>query len=155
MPWGRIRNGEFLSGFAKLFGNDEWAEEIIKTDWFGDWYSHPEEWFNPDKGWRFAGDVAGGIGTSLPAIGAAVGTAAAVVATVVVAAVVSSASSPAQPHRSRHKTNISANNRFIICIPFFNRSYPAFGKCITPNASYTFLKNYTSVTVFAFASASS
>ncbi|MBQ7327170.1 MAG: hypothetical protein IJW93_06840 [Clostridia bacterium] len=69
------------SGFAKLFGNDEWAEEIIKTDWFGDWYSHPEEWFNPDKGWRFAGDVAGGIGTSLPAIGAAVGTAAAVVAT--------------------------------------------------------------------------
>ena len=69
------------SGFAKLFGNDEWAEEIIKTDWFGDWYSHPEEWFNPDKGWQFAGDVAGGIGTSLPAIGAAVGTAAAVVAT--------------------------------------------------------------------------
>lgn len=69
------------SGFAKLFGNDEWAEEVIKNDWFGDWYSHPEQWFNPDKGWQFAGDVVGGIGTSLPAICAALGTTAAIVAT--------------------------------------------------------------------------
>lgn len=69
------------SGFAKLFGNDEWAEEVIKNDWFGDWYSHPEQWFNPGEGWQFAGDVVGGIGTSLPAIGAALGTTAAIVAT--------------------------------------------------------------------------
>lgn len=57
------------SGFAKLIGNDKWAEEIISEDWFGDWYSHPEEWFNPSDGWKIAGDVAGGIGTSIPALG--------------------------------------------------------------------------------------
>ena len=62
------------SGFAKLIGNDAWAEEIIKNDWFGDWYSHPEEWYNPDSTMQFWGDVAGGIGTSLPAMGAAIGT---------------------------------------------------------------------------------
>ena len=62
-----------FSGLAKLFGNDAWAEDIIKNDWFGDWYSHPEEWFNPDQGWQVAGDVASGIGSSLPAMGAAVG----------------------------------------------------------------------------------
>ena len=62
------------SGFAKLIGNDVWAEEIIKNDWFGDWYSHPEEWYNPDSTMQFWGDVAGGIGTSLPAMGAAIGT---------------------------------------------------------------------------------
>lgn len=57
------------SGFAKLIGNDKWAEEIISEDWFGDWYSHPEEWFNPSDGWKIAGDVAGSIGTSIPALG--------------------------------------------------------------------------------------
>ena len=62
-----------FSGLAKLFGNDAWAEDIIKNDWFGDWYSHPEEWFNPGQGWRVAGDVAGGIGTSIPGMAAAVG----------------------------------------------------------------------------------
>ena len=61
------------SGFAKLIGNDKWAEEIISEDWFGDWYSHPEQWFNPSDGWKVAGDVAGGIGTSIPSIAMAVG----------------------------------------------------------------------------------
>ena len=55
-------------GIAKLFGADDWAEDQIANDWFGDWYSHPEEWYNPSKGWQTAGDVASGIGTSLPAI---------------------------------------------------------------------------------------
>ncbi len=55
-------------GIAKLFGNDEWAEEQFANDWFGDWYSHPEEWFNPTGGWKVAGDVASGIGSSLPAL---------------------------------------------------------------------------------------
>ena len=61
-------------GIARLigtFGSDaanKWAEEQIANDWFGDWYSHPEEWYNPSKGWQMAGDVAGGIGTSLPGI---------------------------------------------------------------------------------------
>lgn len=58
------------SGIAKLFGADDWAEEQIANDWFGDWYSHPDEWFQPTGGWKIAGDVASGIGTSLPAMAA-------------------------------------------------------------------------------------
>lgn len=54
-------------GLAKLFGADDWAEEVMGTDWFD--YSHPENWYNPSRGWQVAGDVFGGIGTSLPAIG--------------------------------------------------------------------------------------
>lgn len=64
-------------GLAKLFGADDWAEEQFRNDWFGDWYSHPDEWYNPGEGWKVAGDVFGGIGTSLPSI-AAVGIGAAV-----------------------------------------------------------------------------
>lgn len=64
-------------GLAKLFGADDWAEEQFRNDWFGDWYSHPDEWYNPGEGWKVAGDVAGGIGTSLPSL-AAVGIGAAV-----------------------------------------------------------------------------
>lgn len=56
-----------LGGMAKLFGADDWAEEVMGTDWFD--YSHPENWYNPSRGWQVAGDVFGGIGTSLPAIG--------------------------------------------------------------------------------------
>ena len=63
------------SGFAKLFGRDDWAEDIIANDWFGDWYSHPEEWYNPDQTMKFVGDVAGGIGSSIPAMAATVGAA--------------------------------------------------------------------------------
>ena len=63
------------SGFAKLFGRDDWAENIIANDWFGDWYSHPEEWYNPSQGWQVAGDVAGGIGTSIPGMAASIGAA--------------------------------------------------------------------------------
>ena len=59
--------------FAKLFGNDAWAEEIISEDWYGDWYSHPEEWFNPSEGWKIAGNIAGSIGTSGPAMATAIG----------------------------------------------------------------------------------
>lgn len=59
------------SGIAKLFGADDWAEEQIANDWFGDWYSHPDEWFQPTGGWKIAGDVASGIGTSLPGMVAA------------------------------------------------------------------------------------
>lgn len=57
-----------LGGMAKLFGADDWAEEVMGTDWFD--YSHPENWYNPSRGWQVAGDVFGGIGTSLPAMGA-------------------------------------------------------------------------------------
>ena len=63
-------------GLAKLFGADDWAEQQFANDWFGDWYSHPEEWYNPSGGWQTAGDIAGGIGTSLPAIASVVAAAA-------------------------------------------------------------------------------
>ena len=53
-------------GLAKLFGADEWAEQQFANDWAN--YNHADEWFNPSEGWQFVGDVAGGIGTSLPAI---------------------------------------------------------------------------------------
>lgn len=53
-------------GLADLFGADEWAEQQFANDWVN--YGHADEWFNPSEGWQFVGDVAGGIGTSLPAI---------------------------------------------------------------------------------------
>lgn len=66
-------------GLADLFGAHDWAEKQIANDWVN--YGHADEWFNPSDGWKVAGDVAGGIGTSLPAISAvliAVGTTAAI-----------------------------------------------------------------------------
>lgn len=53
-------------GLADLFGAHDWAEKQIANDWVN--YQHADEWFNPSEGWQFVGDVAGGIGTSLPAI---------------------------------------------------------------------------------------
>lgn len=55
-------------GLAKLFGADDWAEQQFANDWVD--YGHADEWYNPSKGWQVVGDVAGGIGTSLPAIAA-------------------------------------------------------------------------------------
>ena len=55
-------------GLADLFGAHDWAEKQIANDWVN--YNHADEWFNPSDGWKVAGDVAGGIGTSLPALGA-------------------------------------------------------------------------------------
>jgi hypothetical protein len=54
-------------GIAKLFGADQWAERQFVNNWVN--YNHADEWYDPGKGWQIAGDVAGGIGTSLPAIG--------------------------------------------------------------------------------------
>ncbi len=53
-------------GLAKLFGADDWAEQQFANDWVN--YGHADEWYNPSDGWKVAGDVAGGIGTSIPAI---------------------------------------------------------------------------------------
>ena len=53
-------------GLADLFGADDWAERQFANDWVN--YNSADEWFNPSSGWQTAGDVAGGIGTSLPAI---------------------------------------------------------------------------------------
>ena len=65
-------------GLAKLFGADEWAEQQIANDWVD--YNHADEWFNPSTEWQFVGDVAGGIGTSLPAIAGVAAAGAATVA---------------------------------------------------------------------------
>ena len=66
------------SGIAKLAGNDEAAERIISNDWFGDWYTRAEENFNPGEGWKVAGDIFGGIGSSVPSLLAALGAGAAI-----------------------------------------------------------------------------
>jgi hypothetical protein len=55
------------SGIAKIFGGDELAEKILENDWLD--YDAADDWFNPGQGWKIAGDVAGGIGTSLFSIG--------------------------------------------------------------------------------------
>ena len=60
-------------GVAKLFGVDKWAERQFANDWVD--YTHADEWYDPGRGWQIAGDVAGGIGTSMPAIAGAAGAA--------------------------------------------------------------------------------
>lgn len=55
-------------GLAKLFGADDWAEQQFANDWVN--YNHADEWYNPSEGWQVAGDVAGGIGSSLPSMAA-------------------------------------------------------------------------------------
>lgn len=60
------------SGVAKLAGADEWAERQVANDWVN--YNAADEWFDPGTGWKVAGDVSSGIGTSLTAaVPAAIG----------------------------------------------------------------------------------
>ena len=66
-------------GIADFFGADQWAERQFANDWIN--YNHADEWYNPSDGWKFAGDIAGGIGSSAPALLAAAGGAALVYAT--------------------------------------------------------------------------
>ena len=58
-----------VGGAADLFGADDFAERQFANDWFN--YSHADEWYNPGEGWKVAGDVAGGIGSSIPTIATA------------------------------------------------------------------------------------
>ena len=58
-----------IGGAADLFGADEFAERQFANDWLN--YSHADEWFNPSEGWKVAGDVGSGIGSSLPSIATA------------------------------------------------------------------------------------
>ena len=60
-------------GLADLFGADEWAEKQMSTDWFGDWYRTAGDSFDAKGAWGTAGDVASGIGSTLPAILTAIG----------------------------------------------------------------------------------
>lgn len=70
---------DYLSGTAtQAFGdltNNQAARDaaygIFNNQWWdGEFYQHADKWYNPDNGMTVAGDVAGGIGTSLPAIAA-------------------------------------------------------------------------------------
>ena len=61
-------------GIADLFGADDWAKKQFDNDWVN--YNHADEWYNPSDGWRFAGDVASGIGNSVPSMLAVAGAAA-------------------------------------------------------------------------------
>lgn len=58
------------AGILDLFGADDAAEDVLENDWVN--YSHADEWFNPGEGWKVAGDVGGGIGTSIPGLAAGV-----------------------------------------------------------------------------------
>ena len=59
-----------VGGVAELFGADEFAEDVFESDWMN--YNHADDWYNPSEGWKVAGDIAGGIGSSLPGITAGV-----------------------------------------------------------------------------------
>lgn len=54
------------AGFSSLIGREDWAEDILANDWVN--YNDADEWFNPSDGWKMAGDVAQGIGNSIPSI---------------------------------------------------------------------------------------
>ncbi len=60
-----------VGGIAELTGNHKYAESLMTNDWFD--YSHADSWFVPDDGWKLAGDVAAGIGNSVPGLAASVG----------------------------------------------------------------------------------
>ena len=45
------------------------AEEQFANDWLN--YNHADEWYNAGEGWKFAGDVSGGIGSFIPGVLAA------------------------------------------------------------------------------------
>ena len=54
------------AGIAELFGNHEFAVERMNNDWID--YDAPDNWFQPNDTWKFFGDVAGGVGNSVPSI---------------------------------------------------------------------------------------
>ena len=53
-------------GIADLFGNDDYADELMKSDWVN--YSHADEWYNPTGAMQFVSDVAEGVGGMLPSV---------------------------------------------------------------------------------------
>ena len=58
---------DYVSAAITSIFDEEAAKDILENDWVN--YSHADEWFNPSEAWRVAGDVAGGIGTSLAGVG--------------------------------------------------------------------------------------
>ena len=58
-----------VGGAADILGQDDFAEELMKSDWVN--YEHADEWYNPNKVMSFVGDVSSGVGGMLPSITAA------------------------------------------------------------------------------------
>lgn len=61
--------GGVAKAFGETFNNEsavKWAEKTFDNDWTN--YNAADEWFNPSEGWKFAGDVASGLGTSSTAM---------------------------------------------------------------------------------------
>ena len=48
------------------YKDTSFEESVLGNDWVD--YSHADKWYNPSRGWQIAGDVAGGIGSSVPMI---------------------------------------------------------------------------------------
>ena len=55
-----------VGGAADILGQDDFAEELMKSDWVN--YEHADEWYNPNKVMSFVGDVSSGVGGMLPSI---------------------------------------------------------------------------------------
>ena len=64
-----------LLGLMGVEGANEFAENTFANDWLN--YNHADDWYNPSEGWKVAGDVGSGIGTTLLAVGATAAVAAA------------------------------------------------------------------------------
>ena len=58
-----------ILGALGVAGADDFAERQFANDWLN--YNHADEWYNPGDGWKFVGDIAGGIGSSIPTIATA------------------------------------------------------------------------------------
>lgn len=57
-------------GIAKIFGADEWAEAQIANNISGRALNDITEAYNPSKAMQVVGDIAGGVGNSVPAMAA-------------------------------------------------------------------------------------
>ena len=63
-----------VGGVADLFGADEYAEQVMEDDWLD--YGHADQWYNPSGVMTHVGNIAGGLGSSVPAIATAASAAA-------------------------------------------------------------------------------
>lgn len=62
-----------VGGIAKLFGQDEYAEQLFADDKTGSVNAQLDDWYNPSKTMQTVGDVASGIGNSLVGVGVVAG----------------------------------------------------------------------------------
>lgn len=63
-----------VGGVADLVGADEYAEQVMRDDWVD--YGRADKWYNPSGAMKVVGDVAGGLGSTVPTLATAAGAAA-------------------------------------------------------------------------------